>query len=98
MPTYEYRCPKGHEFEAFQRITSEPVAECPVCGEKAERLLSAGTGLIFKGSGFYITDYKKSSGGEKGEKGEKSGDKGGEKSSSESKSKDAGSSTPKSGD
>ena len=95
MPTYEYRCPKGHEFEAFQRITSEPVAECPVCGEKAERLLSAGTGLIFKGSGFYITDYKKSSGGEKSEK---SGDKGGEKSSSESKPKDSGTSSSKSGD
>ncbi len=98
MPTYEYRCPKGHEFEAFQRITSEPVAECPVCGEKAERLLSAGTGLIFKGSGFYITDYKKSSGGEKG--GDKGSDKG-EKSSgsgSESKPKDSGSSGSKSGD
>ena len=95
MPTYEYRCPKGHEFEAFQRITSEPVAECPVCGEKAERLLSAGTGLIFKGSGFYITDYKKPSGGEKSEK----SDKGGEKSSaSESKPKDSGSSSSKSGD
>jgi len=97
MPTYEYRCPKGHEFEVFQRITSEPVAECPVCGDKAERLLSAGTGLIFKGSGFYITDYKKPSGGEKGDKG--GGDKGGEKSSSsESKPKDSGSSSSKSGE
>jgi putative FmdB family regulatory protein len=89
MPTYEYRCPKGHEFEAFQRITSEPVAECPVCGEKAERLLSAGTGLIFKGSGFYITDYKKQSGGEKGES---------KTSDSESKPKDSGSSSSKSGE
>lgn len=60
MPTYEYRCPKGHAFEVFQRISDEPGALCPECGEKAERQLSAGAGLLFKGSGFYITDYAKS--------------------------------------
>ena len=70
MPTYEYRCPKGHEFEVFQRISDEPGAVCPECGEKAERQLSAGAGLLFKGSGFYITDYrsdsyKKAAGGDK---------------------------------
>lgn len=58
MPTYEYRCPEGHEFDAFQRMSDPPVAECPECGEEAERVLSAGAGLIFKGSGFYITDYR----------------------------------------
>lgn len=61
MPTYEYRCPKGHEFEEFQRMSDPPVAACPVCGAEAERLLSAGAGLIFKGSGFYITDYRSDS-------------------------------------
>ncbi len=58
MPTYEYRCPKGHEFEMFQRMSDEPRAPCPECGKTAERLLSGGAGLIFKGEGFYITDYR----------------------------------------
>jgi putative FmdB family regulatory protein len=58
MPTYEYRCPKGHEFDLFQRMSDEPRAACPECGESAERLMSAGAGLIFKGEGFYITDYR----------------------------------------
>jgi putative FmdB family regulatory protein len=58
MPTYEYRCPEGHHFERFQKITEPPEAECPVCGATAERLLSAGAGLLFKGEGFYITDYR----------------------------------------
>jgi putative FmdB family regulatory protein len=58
MPTYEYRCPTGHEFELFQRMSDEPRMACPECGKIAERLLSAGAGLIFKGEGFYITDYR----------------------------------------
>ncbi|MEK9501188.1 FmdB family zinc ribbon protein [Gaopeijia maritima] len=58
MPTYEYRCPEGHEFELFQRMSDEPGADCPQCGKAAERLLSAGGGLLFKGDGFYITDYR----------------------------------------
>ena len=58
MPTYEYRCPKGHEFELFQPMSAEPRTECPECGKIAERLLSGGAGLIFKGEGFYITDYR----------------------------------------
>ena len=60
MPTYEYLCKAcGHRFEKFQSITSEPVHVCPKCGEKEViKLMSGGTGLIFKGSGFYITDYK----------------------------------------
>lgn len=58
MPTYEYRCPDGHEFELFQRMSDEPGADCPECGKPAQRLLSAGGGLLFKGEGFYITDYR----------------------------------------
>src|SRR3954468_133124 len=60
MPTYEYKCDAcGHEFERFQPITSEPIKRCPQCGKaKVRRLISAGAGMIFKGSGFYITDYR----------------------------------------
>lgn len=61
MPTYEYRCSNGHEFERFQRMSEAPIDRCPTCGAPAERLLSAGAGLLFKGSGFYITDYRKDS-------------------------------------
>jgi putative FmdB family regulatory protein len=59
MPTYEYVCPLGHEFEKFQRITEKPRARCPACGKLATRKISGGAGLVFKGSGFYITDYGK---------------------------------------
>jgi putative FmdB family regulatory protein len=70
MPTYEYKCPKGHLFEkTFSRITSKRHAKCPVCGRSAERQISGGTGLVFKGSGFYQTDYKRKA--EPTEKGEK---------------------------
>lgn len=62
MPTYEYRCPScQNEFEKLQKMSDEPVADCPVCGSAAERLLSAGAGLLFKGSGFYITDSRSDS-------------------------------------
>ena len=59
MPTYEYQCPEGHEFELFQKMSEKPRAKCPVCGKPAERQISGGAGLVFKGSGFYITDYGK---------------------------------------
>lgn len=67
MPTYEYACPKcGHEFELFQSMNDQPLTKCPKCGKKGvKRLIGGGAGLIFKGSGFYITDYKKPSGGKK---------------------------------
>ncbi len=58
MPTYEYRCPEGYEFELFQSMSAEPVATCPCCGKASQRLLSGGAGLLFKGEGFYITDYR----------------------------------------
>ncbi len=61
MPTYEFRCPDGHDFEKFYRsIGAAPIeVQCPTCGKVAARQLSAGGGLLFKGSGFYITDYGK---------------------------------------
>ncbi|HVT82911.1 MAG TPA: FmdB family zinc ribbon protein [Phycisphaerae bacterium] len=60
MPTYEYACEAcGHKFEEFQSITAKPITKCPACGKKkVKRLISAGAGFIFKGSGFYITDYR----------------------------------------
>ena len=60
MPTYEYTCEAcGHGFEKFQPMSAEPVKKCPACGKnKAKRLIGTGAGLIFKGSGFYITDYR----------------------------------------
>lgn len=61
MPTYEFRCPDGHTFEKFYRKISDATGEvhCPECGKVATRLMSAGAGLLFKGSGFYLTDYGK---------------------------------------
>jgi putative FmdB family regulatory protein len=61
MPTYEFRCPNGHEFERFYRTISGAPSEvaCPECTAVATRKLSGGAGLLFKGSGFYLTDYGK---------------------------------------
>jgi putative FmdB family regulatory protein len=60
MPTYDFKCRKcGHRFELFLRITDTSDATCPRCGNHADRLISAGGGLIFKGGGFYATDYRK---------------------------------------
>ncbi|HEX2853148.1 MAG TPA: FmdB family zinc ribbon protein [Opitutaceae bacterium] len=60
MPTYEYACPKcGHTFELVQSMRDEPLKKCPKCKKTGvKRLVGSGAGLIFKGSGFYITDYK----------------------------------------
>jgi putative FmdB family regulatory protein len=79
MPTYEYRCSNGHVFEKRQKISDRPSTKCPECGAPATRQISGGAGLVFKGSGFYITDYGKDgkdpakrptegAGGEKSEK------------------------------
>ena len=64
MPTYEYICTKcGHEMETFQSMKDEPLSRCPACRKAGlKRKVGGGAGLIFKGSGFYITDYKKKSG------------------------------------
>ena len=64
MPTYEYECKScGHTFEVFQAMSDEPLKNCPECGKAVRRLINGGTGVIFKGSGFYVTDKGKSSAG-----------------------------------
>jgi len=61
MPTYEYECTQcTHEFEQFQSITADPLKECPKCEGEVKRLISLGGGVLFKGSGFYQTDYRSS--------------------------------------
>ncbi len=100
MPTYDYKCTACEiQFEKFQGITEEPLKECPDCGEEVKRLIGAGAGLIFKGSGFYITDYRsesykesakkdKPSSSEKSEKSDKKEKKTEKSSESKSKTKD----------
>ncbi len=68
MPTYEYACPQGHDFELFQKMSDKPRAKCPVCGKLAVRKISGGSGLHFKGSGFYITDYGRDGKGPRNDK------------------------------
>ncbi|MDD5595606.1 MAG: zinc ribbon domain-containing protein [Candidatus Omnitrophica bacterium] len=60
MPTYEYECLHcKHAFELFQKINDQPAEKCPKCGKKVKRLIGSGSGIIFKGPGFYATDYRK---------------------------------------
>ncbi len=75
MPTYEYRCNEcKHEFEAFQTITAEPFSICSECNGDVTRLISGGAGFLFKGDGFYTTDYRSES-YKKGEKADKEASK-----------------------
>lgn len=97
MPTYEFRCTNGHTFDQFHKISDAPnTATCPVCGAAAERVISGGAGLVFKGSGFYLTDYGKNAhrtGGSTPPKGD-GGDAGGKgEGASGSGNKDAGGGT-----
>jgi putative FmdB family regulatory protein len=79
MPTYDYQCKKcNYRFEEFQSITDKPLSRCPRCGGRVERLIGTGAGFLFKGSGFYVTDYrsksyKEAAKAEKGEKTDKAG-------------------------
>jgi len=60
MPTYDYQCDKcGNNFEKFEKMTDKPTGKCPKCGGKTHRLIAGGSAVIFKGTGFYETDYKK---------------------------------------
>jgi putative FmdB family regulatory protein len=89
MPTYEYRCPDGHEFERFYRKFSDAAVElaCPTCGKTGVRVVSGGAGLVFKGSGFYLTDYGKNAHRKGVGTGGKAEDKGGEGKPTDSPSK-----------
>jgi len=61
MPTYDYRCKAcGHVFELLHNMSENPAPDCPKCGQACERMVSGGAGLIFKGKGFYSTDYSRS--------------------------------------
>jgi putative FmdB family regulatory protein len=99
MPTYEYECPEGHEFELFQKMAEKPRAKCPACGKAATRKISGGAGLVFKGSGFYITDYGKDGKGPRKDPTEKSDAGGGKdiKPAADAKSDTASKAEPKSG-
>jgi putative FmdB family regulatory protein len=86
MPTYAYRCPKcGHEFQKFQKMSDKTRPRCPKCKAKAERVITGGAGLVFKGSGFYITDYKRA-GEKQGAEGTEKKDTGAKKAAGEPKS------------
>ncbi|MBO8125806.1 MAG: zinc ribbon domain-containing protein [Firmicutes bacterium] len=69
MPTYEYNCPNCGKFDVFQKISDDALKTCPTCGANVVRVINGGTGVIFKGTGFYTTDYgsKKSLSSSKGE-------------------------------
>ena len=76
MPTYEYRCQKCRKrHETLQSITAKPLTKCPKCGGRLKRLLSSGAGFLFKGGGFYITDYRSQSYRDAKKKDESSGSK-----------------------
>jgi putative FmdB family regulatory protein len=76
MPTYEYECQNcGHEFEVFQSIKDAPKKTCPKCRGRVKRLLGTGAGIIFKGSGFYSTDYRKAGYSEAAKKDSSTGSK-----------------------
>ncbi len=91
MPTYDYRCTAcGHEFEAFQSMSAPVLKKCPKCGKaKLERLIGTGAGIIFKGSGFYETDYRSDSYKKAAEADSKSGSTGDEKPKGDTAKNDA---------
>ena len=91
MPTYEYKCLDcGIQFDRFQSITEDPIQECPECSGRTKRLIGAGAGLIFKGSGFYITDYRSEGYKESAKKDKESSSSGeGDSKSGDSKSSDS---------
>jgi putative FmdB family regulatory protein len=99
MPTYDYKCANcEHQWEEFQSITAKPKRKCPECGKlKAKRMIGPGAGIIFKGSGFYETDYRSSS-YNKGAAADKKASESSSKSSDSPKTSDSKSSSKKSSD
>jgi len=97
MPTYDYECAAcGHAFEKFQSITAPAVRKCPACGKpKARRLIGTGAGVIFKGSGFYCTDYRDKSYKQAAQKDKPTGDSSSKGSSAEKPPASAGKSSSK---
>ena len=92
MPTYEYECTKcGHLFEVFQSMTAEPIKKCPECACRVKRLFGTGAGLLFKGGGFYETDYRSESYKKAAEKDKKASEDKSTKKGSDDKKKGAGS-------
>jgi len=89
MPTYEYKREDGSTFEYEQRITDDALTECPTTGQKVKRLISGGAGLVFKGSGFYLTDYARKSSSPSTSGGSDSGSSNSESSSKESAPKES---------
>jgi putative FmdB family regulatory protein len=91
MPTYAYLCQScGHEFEKFQSITAKPLQKCPNCNKRRlKRLIGSGAGIIFKGSGFYQTDYRSESYTKAAKKEKSSGDKASAKKETKSTTKDS---------
>lgn len=99
MPTYHYRCGKcSHEFEQFQSIMDDALTDCPECDGRIVRVISGGAGLIFKGSGFYQTDYRSKSYQSDAKKDKPAQPDKKSSSADSSKSKDATSKSPKTTD
>ncbi len=99
MPTYEFKCPNGHVFEKFSpTMNSDRRVKCPVCGKMADRQISGGAGLVFKGSGFYITDYKRAGEKKTDQKDAESKPAPETKPATETKPADSAKKKPKSGD
>lgn len=97
MPTYTYQCDNGHRYDAFESMSADPQTVCQECGGKVQRVFGGGAGIVFKGSGFYVTDYRKKSGGEsKSSDSSGSGSSGGGDGGSSSTSSTSGSSSAKS--
>ncbi len=93
MPTYTYQCENDHRYDAFESMSADPQTVCQECGGKVQRVIGGGAGIVFKGSGFYVTDYRKKSGGES----KSGGSSGGGESSGSGSGSGGGSSSPTSG-
>lgn len=96
MPTYEYRCRNGHNFEVMQRMADDPITVCEVCDEPVERVFHP-VAVHFKGSGFYATDYGRARGGGGGDSSSKEGAKEGSKETATSKTDDSSGTSSSSG-